>query len=105
MNPRFTIAAIACALGVMASAIPAEARVNQRQARQSHRISQGVSNGSLTARETNRLQRREANIARYEAKSRADGHGYTARERARTQRMQNRTSRAIYHQKHDAQHK
>ncbi len=103
MKTRLTLAAIACALGALAIAMPAQAGVNKRQSRQQHRISQGVSSGSLTARETNRLQRRQTRIASYEATSRADGKGYTARERARTRAMQNRNSRAIYRQKHDGQ--
>ena len=104
MKTRLTIAALACVLGTLAAAMPAEAGVNRRQARQQHRIDQGVASGQLNARETNRLQKRQAHIANYEARSRADGKGYSARERARTRAMQNRNSRAIYRQKHDAQH-
>ena len=85
------------------AAMPADARINQRQARQQHRIAHGVASGELTARETYRLERQEGRIAAYEARSRADGGGLSARERARIEHMQDRESRRIYRQRHDAQ--
>lgn len=85
------------------TAVSAEARVNQRQDRQQQRIAGGVGNGSLTARETLRLERQQGRIAAYEARSRADGNGYSWRERYRTERLQDRASRNIYRQKHDRQ--
>ena len=85
------------------AAMPADARINQRQARQQHRIAHGVAAGELTARETYRLERQEGRIAAYEARSRADGGGLSARERARIEHMQDRESRRIYRQRHDGQ--
>ncbi len=102
-SPKFTLAAAACLLGVMASATPALAGINQRQANQQHRISKGVANGSLNAREASRLRHQQSRIARYEARSRADGPGLTRRERANIAVMQNQSSRNIYRQKHDLQ--
>lgn len=102
MRTKFLFAA-ALSLGALASAMPAEARINQRQGNQQHRIWRGVGNGELTARETYRLQRQQGRIARYEARSRADGPGLTGRERYRLERMQDRASRNIYRQKHDRQ--
>jgi hypothetical protein len=94
----------AAALGIAAMAVaPAEARINQRQAHQQQRIRNGVASGQLTARETYRLERQEGRIARYEARSRADGGGLSARERARIEHMQDRESRRIYRQRHDRQ--
>ena len=94
----------AAALGLAAiAAAPAEARINQRQAHQQQRIARGVADGQLTARETYRLERQEGRIAAYEARSRADGGGLSARERVRIEHMQDRESRRIYHQRHDAQ--
>lgn len=90
-------------LTALTAAVPAEARINQRQNRQQQRIANGVNSGQLNARETYRLERREGHIANYEARSRADGGGLSGRERYRIERMQDRTSRAIYRQKHDAQ--
>jgi hypothetical protein len=94
----------AAALGPAAiAAAPAEARINQRQAHQQQRIARGVASGQLNARETYRLERQEGRIAAYEARSRADGGGLSARERVRIEHMQDRESRRIYHQRHDAQ--
>ncbi len=92
----------AAAFGIVAlSAIPAEARINQRQHHQQHRIYNGVANGSLSARETYWLERQQLGIARLEARSRADRGGLNWRERARIGHRQNRASRSIYRQKHD----
>ena len=94
----------AAAIGVAAiAAMPAEARINQRQAHQQQRIARGVASGQLNAREAARLERQEARIAAYEARSRADGGGLSARERARIEHMQDRESRHIYRQRHDGQ--
>lgn len=82
--------------GALAAAMPAEARINQRQDRQQHRIYRGIGSGALTPRETYRLKRQQGRIARYEARSRADGRGLNWRERYRLERMQNRASRNIY---------
>jgi hypothetical protein len=87
----------AATIGLAAiAAVPAEARINQRQAHQQQRIAHGVAAGQLNARETYRLERQEA-------RSRADGGGLSARERVRIEHMQDRESRRIYHQRHDRQ--
>jgi hypothetical protein len=93
----------ACALAVLTTAMPAEARINQRQNHQQQRIANGISKGNLTAREAVRVERQQANIARYEARSRADGGGLNFNERARIEALQDRASRTIRNQKHDAQ--
>lgn len=97
----FFAAAVLGATAVAATA--ADARINQRQGREQARIHHGVQSGQLTARETWRLEREQAHIARYEAVSRADGGGLSWRERYRLERMQDRASRDIYRQRHDAQ--
>ena len=102
MRNKFIFAGIA-GLTVLALATPADARINQRQSRQQTRIANGLNSGALTPREGARLERREGRIDAYEARSRADGGGLSVRERYRLGRMQNRTSRAIYRQKNDAQ--
>jgi hypothetical protein len=56
----------------------------------------------LTSREFNRLEKQEGKIAADKAKAIEDGL-VTGRERARLCREQNRASRHIYRQKHDAQ--
>lgn len=102
MRTRFLLAA-SIGLVSLAAAMPAEARINQRQGHQQHRIYNGVRSGELTPRETWRLERQQGRIARYERRSRADGPGLTYRERYRLERMQDRASRNIYRQRHDRQ--
>jgi hypothetical protein len=95
------IALTLAALCTLTAALPAEARVNQRQDRQQHRIVKGVHNGSLTVRETAGLAKQQASIRQYERRSRADGNGLSLVERARIEHRQDRASRNIYRQKHD----
>jgi len=76
--------------------------VNQRKANQQGRIAQGVKSGQLTARETSHLEGREASINHEEhAMRRADNGHLTHADRAALNRRQNRTSRAIYRDKHN----
>lgn len=77
-------------------------RIDQREANQSNRITNGVNSGQLNARETNRLNARETRLSNAEARAKADGT-VTGVERRHLKRMENRDSRAIYRQKHDAQ--
>lgn len=96
-----TSALMIAAITLLAIAVPAEARINQRQDRQSVRIVNGVENGSLTEREAKGLAKQQARIAAYEARSRADGPGMTKAERVRIENMQDRASHNIHRQKHD----
>jgi len=89
------------ALGTASPALAGE--LQRREVRQQERIAQGVQSGQLTARETARLERREVHAQNVIARDRVDGGGLTAREVAKDNRMLNRSSRAIYRQKHDAQ--
>jgi hypothetical protein len=89
------------ALCTLSAAMPAEARINQRQDRQQHRIAGGINNGSLTVRETAGLAKQQASIRKYERRSRADGNGLSLVERARIEHRQDRASKNIYRQKHD----
>ena len=103
MRIRNLFAVALVAVATVAAAAPAEARINQRQGHQQHRIHDGVRSGELTGREAYRLERQQAHIARYERRSRADGPGLTWRERYRIERMQDRASRNIHRQRHDGQ--
>jgi hypothetical protein len=103
MRTKYIIAAAVCGIAAAATTAPAFARINQRQAHQQHRIANGVHSGALTAHEAVRVERQQVRIARYERQSRADGGGLNFNERARIEHMQDRASRNIYHQKHDAQ--
>jgi hypothetical protein len=74
----------------------------KRNINQQQRIEAGVQNGSLTNREAARMEGGQARVARKEARAGADGH-VGAGEQARIQRTENRQSRKIHRQKHDAQ--
>lgn len=76
--------------------------VDRREHRQQVRIRHGVRSGSLTRHEALRLERQQARTRAIEAKAKSDGK-VTARERARLQHRENRTSRHIYRQRHDRQ--
>ena len=76
----------------------------QRNVNQQHRIEQGVKSGSLTSREAGRLEGGEAHDSRLQARAGADGNVGTGEQR-RIQKNENRESRRIHHEKHDAQHK
>ena len=65
-------------------------------------IDQGVASGQLNARETQRLEREQKHIATAETKAEADGK-VTNKERAHLSHMQNKASRDIHREKHDAQ--
>ena len=86
-----------------AHATPATLRIDQRQANQERRIEQGVKSGALTGREAARLEKGQAKVRRMEARAKADGV-VTAQERRQITREQDRQSKRIAHETHDAQH-
>ena len=79
--------------------------INARQNHQQKRIVGGIKNETLTAREAAALEAREAHLARIERQKRLSGDKFTKRERANIQHRENKTSRYIYHQKHDSQNR
>ena len=77
--------------------------VNQRRENQQDRIAQGVKSGQLTARETGRLENKEAGLNRQIRNDRRNDNGHlTTGERARVNHEQNHLSRDIYRDKHNA---
>ena len=74
----------------------------QRNINQQERIKQGVQSGELTKTEAARLQRGEAHVNARQARAGADGHVGAAEQRG-VQRQEDRQSKRIYRQKHDAQ--
>ena len=84
------------------AAAPITPRADAREVKQEARIQQGVASGQLTPKETYRLEKEQAAINRVEAKAKADGT-VTKAERQRLNHLQNRASKDIYRQKHDAQ--
>jgi len=83
----------------------ADNRIKDRKENQQDRIANGVKNGSLTPRETARLEHKEAGLNREIRHDRkVNGGNLTNKEKAQVNRQQNRLSNDIYRQKHDAQH-
>ena len=76
----------------------------QRNINQQQRVEQGVKSGSLTTREAGRLERGESRIDRAEARAGADGH-VGPHEQRHIQKAENRESRRIRREKHDAEHR
>jgi len=78
------------------------AQVNARRENQQDRIAQGVRSGSLTPRETARLENQEARINHEVHRDRAANGGHlTPGERAHVNRQLNRESARIYRAKHN----
>ena len=101
-----TIGASAFAQAPAAPAAPkdplATPKIDQRQANQEKRIDQGISSGALTSKEATKLDKRETKIESDKLAAKADGK-VTPAERRKLKREENRASRAIHKQKHDAQ--
>ena len=74
---KSVLAAVAAAASMAASAQPyarIETReIDARQARQEQRIERGLARGELTRREVRTLQQEQREIARVEARAKADG--------------------------------
>lgn len=75
---------------------------NARERNQKARINQGVASGELNRREAARMRGREAGLTAEKRAAKADGV-VTHDERQDIRRTENRDSRAIHRQKHDAQ--
>jgi hypothetical protein len=90
------------ALAVATPALAQETRADRRQDRQELRIDKGVESGTLTPRETRRLERGQRRVERIETKAQADGT-ITGREKVRLEHAQDVQSKRIYRQKHDRQ--
>jgi hypothetical protein len=81
-----------------------EGKIQQRKENQQKRIAQGVNNGSLTPRETARIEKKEVKLNKEVRRDRKANDGkLTPQEKAQVNRQQNRLSKQIYKQKHDAQ--
>jgi hypothetical protein len=74
----------------------------QRNVNQERRIEQGIQSGKLTNREAAKLERGQARVDRAEARAGADGR-VGANEQRRIQKAENKQSKRIYREKHDAQ--
>jgi hypothetical protein len=79
--------------------------IQQRKENQQDRIANGVANGSLTPHETANLEHKEAGL-NHEIRQdrRQNGGNLTNKEKAQINRQQNKLSRNIYRDKHNAAH-
>jgi hypothetical protein len=109
MKAKFIATTIAAALVAFIAAqaqaqtpAPATPRVDVREAKQEQRIQQGVASGALNSKEAARLEAGQARVAAAEDKAKADGV-VTRKERAKLAHKQNKQSKKIHRQKHDAQ--
>ncbi len=98
----FAVALGAISIGAIAQDTAPSPVINQRKDNQQDRIGNGVQNGSLTAGEATRLEKKETRINRGEKRMKSDGN-FTAAERAKVRNQQSHLSKQIYNQKHDAQ--
>lgn len=100
---KFTLFATALlALSTTLASAQTASTIRDRKGNQQARIAQGVHSGQLTAHETRNLERREVSINRQERAMRRAHNGHLTRaDRATLNRRQNRTSRAIYRDKHN----
>jgi hypothetical protein len=87
-----------------AQATSATPGIDKRQAEQQKRIDQGVKSGELTRREAARLEKGQAKVQRMEDKAKSDGV-VTAKERKQITREQDKQSKRIAREKHDAERK
>jgi hypothetical protein len=78
-------------------------RVDQREANQEARIQQGAASGSLTQKETMRLENGQQRVQNMEMQAKADGV-VSKQERHQLHHAQEVQSRHVYKQKHDRQH-
>ncbi len=77
--------------------------VQHRKKNQQDRIANGIQSGQLTAGETKKLETKEASVNKEEAGMRASNNGkLTSADRTRLQNQENRLSKQIYTDKHNA---
>jgi hypothetical protein len=89
--------------GVAESGHPRVNQVDAREATQQQRIANGIASGSLNAHEAARLENGESRLQHRESADLATHGGHlTKPEQRRLNRQENRLSRRIAVQKHDA---
>ena len=89
--------------GVVDPGHPRVNEVNQREQNQQDRIANGLKNGTLNAKQASNLEKREASVQKREQKDMAKNNGHlTKAEQRGINRQQNRVSRSIYKDKHEA---
>jgi hypothetical protein len=103
-NFILTITTAGLLIAVSGSAL-ADDLIHDRRENQQDRIAQGVKNGSLTPKETARLENKEAALNKEIRNDRkTNGGNLTDKQKAQVNRQQNRLSGNIYNNKHNAAH-
>lgn len=106
INHVYAVAALAVSMSFSCAAASAQATsasIEQRKDNQQQRIGSGVKSGQLTPHETANLERREGAINREERNMRKADNGHlTAADKAALTNRQNRVSKSIYKDKHNA---
>jgi broad specificity phosphatase PhoE len=88
-----------------ASGLAQAQEIQERKENQQDRIANGVANGSLTPHETANLEHKEAGLNKeIRHDRRQNGGNLTNKEKAQVNRQQNKLSRNIYRDKHNAAH-
>jgi hypothetical protein len=106
MIAKHIAAALAATIAALAAAAPADAHqnwrydINKRMARQSHLISQGAHDGSLTRSEVFMLRREQARIGHLRRAFAMDGR-LNWRERQALRYVQDAATQHINHERHD----
>ena len=89
--------------GVIDPGHPRVNEVNQREQNQQDRIANGLKNDTLNAKQASNLEKREASVQKREQKDMAKNNGHlTKAEQKGINRQQNRISRSISKDKHEA---
>ena len=88
-------------MGALLTGTASFAQIRQRQENQQDRIGEGVENGSLTPKETSRLEHQETRLNKEIRRDRKSGGGLSPQERRQIKHQQNVTSRRIYRAKHN----
>ncbi len=98
----FALMTASVLLAAQTPAAPATA-VGTRRVNQQKRIGQGVSNGTMTAKETAKVENKEHAINKQVAADRAaNGGRLTPGEKVQVNKEQNKVSSKIYKDKHNA---
>jgi hypothetical protein len=101
----FGICSVIVATGVLSATAWGAGTVagdEQRDVHQQQRIEQGLKSGELSTREAGQLERQEQHVDQMEARDLKNGK-ISAAEQAKLNAAQNKVSKDIYAQKHDAQ--
>lgn len=100
---RRTITGLVAGVLALNGAAWAQTRADKRQEKQQGRIEKGRADGSLTEKEANRLEKQQDAIDRKIERDKADGGGFTDREKRQAERRQDKASARIAKQRHDKQ--